>query len=430
MKGGRTSPIDEGNLNRSFPGGADGTITQQIAYWIEHALLLGFHYSSDFHFGGSSLLYLPIAMVAHQDEPAAMDRGLGRVRAFGAPLSLLTSSFPGIGHTFTAASFRRGVINWRPRSASVEPRASTSTTRRGASPGPSASGAPVSSFVSVCRPGANAAIACVTSPPPSSCEDNPGTGGTMKKIGIVGGVGWPSTADYYRLICTAANAHFKAMGTSIPYPTPPMTIESLVMHETRGFRAKPGDSDAAWSCYDGIFRGALLTLQNAGCDFGIIANNTSHTRLHSIRRGLRLPIISILDETADAAKLAGASKALILGTEVTMRADDYASVLMDRGITPNARLPDATIDGLQSLIDTEFDQGATALGRQKLLELCREHVADPPNTTVLLACTELPLAFPQHSDLASFTSDGFRFVNTTAAHVQAALQVALGYRTL
>ena len=41
MEGRRTSPIDEGNLNRSFPGDAEGTITQQIAYWIEHALLPG-----------------------------------------------------------------------------------------------------------------------------------------------------------------------------------------------------------------------------------------------------------------------------------------------------------------------------------------------------------------------------------------------------
>ena len=252
----------------------------------------------------------------------------------------------------------------------------------------------------------------------------------MKKIGIVGGVGWPSTIDYYRLICMAANAHFKAIGTSLPYPTPPMTIESLVMHETRGFRANPGDSDAAWSRYDGAFRGALLTLQEAGCDFGIIANNTSHTRLHSIRKGLSLPIISILEEAANAAKLAGASNALVLGTEVTMRANDYASILTDRGIAPNARLPAAAIDGLQSLIDTEFDQGATALGRRKLLELCGEYVADRANTVVLLACTELPLAFPEHGDSARFTSDGFRFINTTAAHVQAAVDVALGSRPL
>lgn len=252
----------------------------------------------------------------------------------------------------------------------------------------------------------------------------------MKKIGIVGGVGWPSTVDYYRLICTAANAHFKAIGTSLPYPTPPMTIESLVMHETRGYRAKPGDSDDAWARYDGAFRGALQRLQGVGCDFGIIANNTSHTRLHSIRKGLSLPIISILEETADAARIAGAGKALILGTDVTMRADDYASVLLDRGVTPNVRLPDRVIDGLQSLIDTEFEQGGTALGRRKLIELCDAHVADRANTVVLLACTELPLAFPEHGDLVSFASDGYRFINTTAAHAQAALQAALGHRSL
>jgi aspartate racemase len=252
----------------------------------------------------------------------------------------------------------------------------------------------------------------------------------MKKIGIVGGVGWPSTVDYYRLICIAANAHFKALGTSTPYPTPPMTIESLVMHETRRFRANPGGGDDAWARYDGAFRDALLRLERAGCDFGIIANNTSHTRLHSIRTGLRLPIVSILEEAANAAKASGATKALILGTDVTMRADDYADILHDRGVTPNPRLSDDTIDGLQHLIDEEFDQGATAHGRQNLLELCRAHVSDRENTVILLACTELPLAFPAQGALTSFRSDGFRFINPTAAHVEAALQIAFGQRSL
>ena len=177
-------------------------------------------------------------------------------------------------------------------------------------------------------------------------------------------------------------------------------------------------------------RNALLRLERAGCDFGIIANNTSHTRLHSIRAGLKLPVVSILEETANAAKASGATRALVLGTDVTMRSDDYADVLRDRGITPNTRLPDDTIKRLQLLIDEEFDQGATALGRRKLLEVCGAHVTDRESTAILLACTELPLAFPTHGDLAIFTSDGFRFINTTAAHVQAALQIALGQRAL
>ncbi len=252
----------------------------------------------------------------------------------------------------------------------------------------------------------------------------------MKKIGIVGGVGWPSTLDYYRLLCTAANAHFEAIGTSLPYPTPPMTIESLDMHETRGYRAQPGDSDAAWARYDGAFRDALLRLEAGGCDFGIIANNTCHTRLHSITRGLRLPVVSILDEAADAARRIGASKALVLGTQVTMRAGDYAAVLCDRGIEPNEQLPGEAVDTLQALIDAEFYSGCTPSGRAGLLDFCSRHVGDPEETIVMLACTELPLAFPEHGDAASFVADGFRFVNTTAAHVQAALRIALGQRSL
>ncbi|WP_289296725.1 aspartate/glutamate racemase family protein [uncultured Reyranella sp.] len=252
----------------------------------------------------------------------------------------------------------------------------------------------------------------------------------MKKIGIVGGVGWPSTLDYYRLLCTAANAHFEALGTSLPHPTPPMTIESLVMHETRGYRARPGDGDAAWARYDGAFRDALLRLEAAGCDFAVIANNTSHTRLQAITRGVRLPVVSILDEAAEAARLTGARKALVLGTEVTMRAADYAVLLRARGIEPNERLPDASIEELQALIDREVHAGCTPAGRAGLLDFCARHAGDRDSTVVLLACTELPLAFPDHGDAATFEAEGFRFVNTTAAHVRAALQTSLGQRPL
>ena len=72
MEGRRTSPIDEGNLNRSFPGDAEGTITQQIAYWIEHALLPGFDYAFDFHSGGSSLTYIPSARAPRHQSGAPM----------------------------------------------------------------------------------------------------------------------------------------------------------------------------------------------------------------------------------------------------------------------------------------------------------------------------------------------------------------------
>jgi len=249
----------------------------------------------------------------------------------------------------------------------------------------------------------------------------------VQKIGIVGGVAWPSTLEYYRLLCKWANAHFLQRGSDLPLPTPPMVIESLVMHETRRLRAKPGSGEEGWVAFDTVIRDALLRLQSAGCDFAIIANNTMHTRLHAVRVGLDIPIVSILEATAATARKCGAKRALVLGTSVTMRADDFTRALRLEDIEANARLDDQTIEGLQSLIDAEFyGAQATPTGRNELVKLCAKLVDDPSTTIVLLACTELPLAFPEHAEAEVFASDGFTFVNTTAVHVRAALNRSLG----
>ena len=111
MAGQRTSPIDDGNLNRSFPGNPEGTITEQIAHFIEHVLLPGFDYSFDFHSGGSSLAYIPSALAARLGDETRMAKVIGMLKAFGAPVSYLAAAPQGGGRTFTSASFRQGVVS-------------------------------------------------------------------------------------------------------------------------------------------------------------------------------------------------------------------------------------------------------------------------------------------------------------------------------
>jgi aspartate racemase len=242
----------------------------------------------------------------------------------------------------------------------------------------------------------------------------------LKKIGIVGGVGWASTIDYYRAICENSGRFFAARGAKSPLPVPPMTIESVTQAQTRALRGTPGD-DPSWERFDSVFRDALLNLEGAGCDFGLIASNTPHARLHAIRQGVNMPILSIFDATATAA--AGATRALVLGTTVTMQARDYTTALSAHGIMANDTLPDAEIAHMQTLIDTEFYGGASAKAREQLLTFCARHAS--LDTTILLACTELPLAFPDHLDDTRFSEGGFDFVNPSAAHIGAALKLAL-----
>jgi len=246
----------------------------------------------------------------------------------------------------------------------------------------------------------------------------------VKKIGIIGGLAWPSTADYYRLICKTANQHFQEAGASSPFPTPSIVIESLNIFETRSARGVDGD-DASWEHYESIFRETFRRLQAAGADFGVIASNTPHMRLHRIRDGLDFPIVSILDTTAGAVAAAGGKNALILGTPMTMRSDVYSKTMQDHGVNSLPPPNESDIDTLHHLIDIDLYQGRVDGAAGKILEISKKYLGDPSTDIVCLACTELPLGFPEFADTALFEFQGVRYINTIAAHVDTVLRVAL-----
>jgi predicted deacylase len=111
MAGTRTSPIDQGNLNRSFPGDPDGGVTAQIAWYIEQVLLPQCDYVFDLHSGGSSLMYLPSGLSRRHADAERMARSLALLEAFGAPVSYVTDAPQGEDRTLTAAAARQGVVH-------------------------------------------------------------------------------------------------------------------------------------------------------------------------------------------------------------------------------------------------------------------------------------------------------------------------------
>ena len=94
MAGVRVSPIDEGNLNRSFPGDADGSPTHAIAHYINTVLYPMADIFQDVHAGGSSLQYLPFASMRIGPDAALNQRALGALQAFGAPIGLVWDHSP------------------------------------------------------------------------------------------------------------------------------------------------------------------------------------------------------------------------------------------------------------------------------------------------------------------------------------------------
>jgi predicted deacylase len=111
LAGTRTSPIDGGNLNRIFPGDPSGSVTQQIAYFIETELVPLANIVCDLHSGGSSLVYQPCTLAVRPDDPADLPGLLAMMRAFGAPLGFITLGGNGTGsdQSLSGAAARRGI---------------------------------------------------------------------------------------------------------------------------------------------------------------------------------------------------------------------------------------------------------------------------------------------------------------------------------
>jgi len=108
--GRRVSPIDEGNLNRHYPGRAHGTATEMIAHYVSEILLPMADLVVDLHSGGRSLDYLPCAFIRPGTTVQQHEELLKLLEIFGAPISFLTDGSGGGGNTtLPAAAARKGV---------------------------------------------------------------------------------------------------------------------------------------------------------------------------------------------------------------------------------------------------------------------------------------------------------------------------------
>ena len=107
LVGARVSPLDDGNLNRAFPGDPDGSPTSAIAHYIESVLFPMSDYHHDLHSGGSSLDYVPFASMRKSDSPDLDAKAMAALMAFGAPVSLVWAHTLDTGFANAAAIGQR-----------------------------------------------------------------------------------------------------------------------------------------------------------------------------------------------------------------------------------------------------------------------------------------------------------------------------------
>jgi aspartate racemase len=242
----------------------------------------------------------------------------------------------------------------------------------------------------------------------------------MKKLGIVGGVAWPSTVDYYRAICRLSVDFHKRENLSGPSAIPEMTIESLNLAKSFAMRGGAMTDHASWAAYDRYFREALQRIERSGAAVAIIASNTPHNRFSAITEGINIPVLSLFEAVGSHCAQIGVSDMLILGTAPTMASPVFADILKAAGIRGFSPASDTERTKIVALISELYED------RNEQAESRIRAVVDAsfPDTgasrAVCLACTELPLAFANIEKETDLELGGIRYINTTMIHARAA----------
>lgn len=248
----------------------------------------------------------------------------------------------------------------------------------------------------------------------------------MKKIGIVGGVAWPSTAAYYAGICRCSEQWHLARNPKSMPSTLEMSIESLDENKAVSLLGVDDDEDS-WTRFDDYHRAALKRLEISGADFAVIASNTPHHRFATIVRGIGIPILNIIDVVAKESARIGASQVLTLGTAVTMRSAKFREGFAQYGVEASGPRDEAaramTVGLIAELQLGKLEGAAARLGKIGRISFEGRFGTRP---VVCLACTELSLAFQEQKMRPCFEHDGIVYLNSTALHIDAAFDFAVG----
>src|SRR5215472_5010718 len=140
----------------------------------------------------------------------------------------------------------------------------------------------------------------------------------MRMIGLIGGMSWESTAVYYRHINEQMRTHLGGLHSA-----------NVVMRSVDFAGIVDLQRANAWDEAGALLAGIARDLQNAGAECLLICTNTMHKLADNIQRAVDVPLIHIVDVTAQALRAAGARRPLLLATRYTMEQSFYRSRLRE-----------------------------------------------------------------------------------------------------
>ncbi|WP_341202256.1 aspartate/glutamate racemase family protein [Planomicrobium okeanokoites] len=228
----------------------------------------------------------------------------------------------------------------------------------------------------------------------------------MKTIGLIGGMSWESSLEYYRMINKKVNARLGGLHSAecLLYSVDFDEIEQL---QSAGEWQKAGEQLAD----------TAKKLEQAGAEFIVICTNTMHKVVGQIEEKISIPVLHIADATAAEIRRQNLVKVGLLGTRYTMEQDFYRSRIESHGI--DVLVPPSQQHGeINRIIFEELVAGdLRQSSKETFQQAIRELVADGAEG-IILGCTEIGLLIkPQDAEVPVF--------DTTEIHAAAAVDQAL-----
>ncbi|HEY8590780.1 MAG TPA: aspartate/glutamate racemase family protein [Naasia sp.] len=228
----------------------------------------------------------------------------------------------------------------------------------------------------------------------------------MRMIGLLGGMSWESTAEYYRLLNEGVRDRVGGLASAR------LVLSSVDFAEVERMQVA-GDWDAAAA----LLAEEARRLEGAGAELLLLCTNTMHLVADDVARATTVPLLNLIDATAGAVTSAGVRAVGLLGTAFTMEKAFYRERLEAAGL--EVLIPDADDRAtVHRIIYDELCAGIVSDTSRREYVRIIERLADRGAEGVILGCTEIELLIDQDdSPVPVFP--------TTRIHVEAALAEAL-----
>lgn len=228
----------------------------------------------------------------------------------------------------------------------------------------------------------------------------------MKTIGLIGGMSWESSIEYYRIINERVNRKLGGLHSA-----------KIIMFSLNFYEIEQLQNQGRWGEATDIIVNVSKKLENAGAELILICTNTMHMMANQVESNIKVPLLHITDVLAEEIKSKGLKKIGLLGTKFTMEQDFYKKILKDHGIEVIVPKEDERTLVNKIIYDELCVGKIIDSSRQRLIIIIRELVKMGAEG-IALACTELPLLIRQ-KDTNVIVFD------TCRLHAEKAVEIAL-----